>query len=99
MKRIIVLLVSLLMISGCGENNKLDYKKIMSENEYVIIDVRTKEEYNESHIIDAINIPYDEIDDTINISKDKIIFVYCKSGNRSNIAYKFLTNLGYTVYD
>lgn len=71
----------------------------MKEKEYVIVDVRTKEEYNESHIKDAINIPYDEIDENIEIDKDKVIFVYCKSGNRSGIAYNTLKSLGYTVYD
>ena len=97
MKKIIVLIFCMLCISACG--NKLDYKEIMKENDYVIIDVRTKEEYNESHIKDAINIPYDEIDENIEIEKDKVIFVYCKSGNRSNQAYNTLTNLGYEVYD
>lgn len=96
MKKIIVLIFCMLCISACG---KLDYKEIMKENDYVIIDVRTKEEYNESHIKDAINIPYDEIDENIEIEKDKVIFVYCKSGNRSGIAYNTLKNLGYTIYD
>ena len=35
-------------------------KKIMSENEYIIVDVRTPEEYEESHIKGAINIEYDK---------------------------------------
>ena len=39
----------------------------------------------------------DEIDDKI--SKNKVIFVYCKSGNRSKIAFNTLKNLGYEVYD
>lgn len=98
MKKIILLVLIAVCISACS-SDKLDYKEIMKENEYVIIDVRTKEEYDESHIKDAINIPYDEINENIEIEKDKIIFVYCKSGNRSNIAYNTLNNLGYVVYD
>lgn len=70
----------------------------MAENEYIIVDVRTKEEYEESHISGAINIPYDEITDNNTLDKDKIIFVYCRSGARSEIAFNTLTNLGYTVY-
>ena len=35
----------------------------------------------------------------ININKDKVIFVYCKSGRRSEIAYNNLKDLGYEVYD
>ena len=98
MKKIISLIIILFGLCGCNKED-FDYKKIMSENEYVIIDVRTKEEFNEGHVVDAINIPYDEIDENIEISKDTIIFVYCKSGNRSNMAYNNLMNLGYTVYD
>ena len=71
----------------------------MSENEYVIIDVRTKEEYDDSHISGAINIPYDEIDKNISIDKENIIFVYCMGGTRSAIAFGELKELGYEVYD
>ena len=74
-------------------------KKRRQEKEYVIIDVRTKEEYDESHVVNSINIPYDEIDSKIDIDKDKVIFVYCKSGRRSSIAYDTLTTMGYKVYD
>ena len=97
MRKILFLLIGLLGISGCS--SELDYKKIMEENEYVVIDVRTKDEYDEGHVVNSLNIPYDEINENIDISKDKIIFVYCRSGNRSSKAYSTLVNLGYTVYD
>ena len=71
----------------------------MKEEKYVIIDVRTKEEYDELHVKDSINIPYDDIDKAIDIDKDMNVFVYCKSGNRSSIAYKTLKEMGYKVYD
>ena len=74
-------------------------EKIVMDKEYVIVDVRTIEEYNELHIVDSINIPVTEINDDIELDKNKIIFVYCKSGNRSKNAYDILTNLGYTVHD
>ena len=54
--------------------------------------------YDEGHIIDAINVPYDEIENDT-FDKDKIIFVYCRSGNRSKNAFDYLNSLGYTVYD
>lgn len=98
MKKIIILLISIFLLCSCGSEEK-DYKILMKENKYIIIDVRTKDEYDEGHVVDAINIPYDEIDNTIEIDKDNIIFVYCKSGKRSSIAYNALTNLGYEVYD
>ena len=100
MKKIFVMILISFILLGCNNTSgKLDFKKIMSENEYTIIDVRTKEEYELSHIVDAINIPYDEIDKNISLDKNKIIFVYCRSGARSEIAFKILSNLGYEVYD
>ena len=45
----------------------------------------------------AINIPYDEIDENVELSKEKTILVYCRSGKRSSIAYEQLTSLGYEV--
>ena len=99
MKKLAIIIISVLLISGCGKTKLDKYKEIMDNNEYIILDVRTKEEFNESHVVDAINIPYDEIDENINIDNKLIIFVYCKSGNRSNIAKNTLQILGYTVYD
>ena len=101
MKKILVIFITFLLLSGCSNQEKenINIHKLMNENEYIIIDVRTKEEYIEEHVIDAINIPYDEINEDIEIDKDKLIFVYCKSGNRSNIAYNTLIELGYVVYD
>lgn len=100
MKKILLIIGVCLIICGCGkkeESNELD--KILAENNYVIVDVRTKEEYEESHIVDAINIPYDDISEKTDLDKNKTILVYCKSGNRSSIAFKTLTTLGYKVYD
>lgn len=96
MKKLFLILMMFLIV-GCG--NKIDIEKLMSENEYVIMDVRTEEEYNELHLVDSINIPYNEIDAILDIDKDKIIFVYCRTGNRSKVAYDKLVSLGYEVYD
>lgn len=105
-KKIVIILLLTISLFGCSvkEENKdmktsLDYKEIMKEKEYIIIDVRTKEEYDESHIKSSINIPYDEINKDSNIDKDKVVFVYCRSGVRSKKAYDTLKNLGYEVYD
>jgi rhodanese-related sulfurtransferase len=97
MKKVFIILLCCFCICGC--NKTAEYKKLMAENDYVIIDVRTKEEYDEEHIKDAINIPYEEIAEKINTTKDKMIFVYCYSGGRSKIAYDSLVAMGYTVYD
>ena len=97
MKKIIFLLILCLGLCGCESKNELE--EILTENDYIIVDVRTKEEYEEGHLVDAINIPYDEIDEDINLDKNKTILVYCRSGNRSNIAFNILETLGFDVYD
>lgn len=77
---------------------------MMEDNtDYIILDVRTAEEFAEKHIPDAINIPNETIGDTeIEELPDKnqLIFVYCRSGNRSKQASDKLVKLGYTnVYE
>ena len=87
-------------VVGCNtSNNTSTLQQILEENNYIIVDVRTKEEYEEGHVKGAINIPYDEIDENVELSKEKTILVYCKSGRRSKIAYEKLKTLGYEVYD
>lgn len=63
----------------------------------VLIDVRTKEEYNEGHIPGSINIELDEIEKIVDIIKDKNshIYLYCRSGHRSGIALNKVKELGY----
>ena len=75
-------------------------KRIMdTEDEFVIIDARTEEEFREAHIEGAILIPEYEITDRAEAEipeKDTLILVYCRSGRRSKIAADALTALGYT---
>ena len=73
------------------------------ETDYIILDVRTPEEFAEKHIPDAINVPNETIgDEAIDKLPDKeqLILVYCRSGNRSKRASEKLVKLGYTnVYE
>ena len=75
-------------------------KEIMDTQEnYIILDTRTREEYEESHIPGAILIPHDEIlekAESILTNKDQLILVYCRSGRRSKLAAADLVKLGYT---
>lgn len=103
MKKIVMIFVCFLLCS-CGSKNKLvtndkELQKILDDNNYIIIDVRSNEEYNSGHIVDSINIPVNLIDENINIDQNKTILVYCLSGGRSKIAYDTLISLGYDVYD
>ena len=100
MKKIILLILIITCITGCNTKKSLtSIDQIIAKNYYIIVDVRTKEEYKESHIKGAINIPYDQIDENTKLDKKKDILVYCKSGARSNKAYNTLKELGYKVTD
>ncbi|MBR2869042.1 MAG: rhodanese-like domain-containing protein [Clostridia bacterium] len=81
-----------------------DARNIMGgESDYVILDVRTQDEYNELHIPDAVLLPDTEICNRASEvlpDKDKLILVYCRSGRRSKNASAELAALGYTnVYE
>ena len=70
-----------------------------SESDYIILDVRTPQEYQSGHIPGAICIPNETIlQDPIPElpDKDQLILVYCRSGNRSKQASAKLAALGYT---
>ena len=110
LKYIITLFASVvLLLCGCtGEDAQAAYQQInmdeaitMMEEEsgYIILDVRTPEEYAEKHIPNAINVPNESIG-TVEVlelpDKDQLILVYCRSGNRSKQASEKLVELGYT---
>jgi rhodanese-related sulfurtransferase len=64
---------------------------------YILVDVRTPEEFAGGAIPSAINIPYDTITQNLPTGDKKaLIVVYCRSGRRSGIAKESLTKLGYT---
>ncbi len=75
-------------------------KEIMDiEADYVIIDARTQEEFDEGHIENAVLIPEYEISERAEKElpdKNQLILVYCRSGRRSKIASQALADLGYT---
>lgn len=79
-------------------------KKMMAESQdYILLDVRTQDEFDESRIDGAILIPDTEIKLRAAEElpdKEGYILVYCRSGRRSAIAANILIEQGYTnVYD
>lgn len=78
-------------------------KEKMDENEdIVILDVRTTEEYLAGHIEGALLIPDYELEDKAEelLDPSSTILIYCRSGNRSSKAAKALSQLGYkNIYD
>ena len=65
-------------------------------NDYLVIDVRTGQEYKTGHVEEAINIEWQDISQILeDIKKDKKLYLYCRSGNRSQKATNILIDLGY----
>ena len=75
------------------------YEIMKTEKDFIILDTRTEEEFNEGHIPNAICISHEEIEARAEKElpdKDKLILVYCRSGRRSKIAAAALCKMGYT---
>ena len=110
MKKFIPIVLTALLLCGCGakEAKETAYmnitaaeaKKLMdTHQDYVILDVRTQEEFDEKHIPGAVLIPDYEITqkaETVLQNKEQLILVYCRSGRRSKLAAQELEKLGYT---
>ena len=112
MNKLIFLLLAVMLLTACGQDKENDQgavylnitaeeaKQIMDTEEgYVILDVRTQEEYDQGHIPGAVVISHEEIaekaEETLT-DKDQLILVYCRSGRRSKLAAEALVELGYT---
>ena len=109
MKRILpIFLVALLLVGCAAPAEEITYRQVnmdeaitmMEEgSDYIILDVRTPEEFAEKHIPGAINVANETIgtDEIPELpDKDQLILVYCRSGNRSKQASEKLVALGYT---
>ena len=116
MKRLLFLLLAVMLLTACGQTKGNDQeaaymnitaeeaKTIMDiEEDYIILDTRTREEYDQGHIPGAIQISHDEITEKaeeVLTDKDQLILVYCRSGRRSKIASEQLAEMGYAnIYE
>lgn len=110
MRKIIPIVLALLVLAGCAApaEERASYRQITmseaiammdDESGYVILDVRTPEEFSDRHIPGAINVPNEAIgtEEILELPhKGQLILVYCRSGNRSKQASEKLVALGYT---
>ena len=113
MKRVIMLIAVLLVLSGCGgketersyrQISQEEAKKMMDTREVLILDVREQDEFDAGHIPGAVLLPVGTITGetaaAVIPEKDSVVLVYCRSGNRSKTASHALAELGYTnVYE
>ena len=103
MKRIIFF--SLLLVYSCQifESNKINeisdaqFTEIQ-DTDYILVDVRTLEEYESGHIQDAIHFDfYSESfqNDILSLDKSSSIILYCRTQNRSTKTANYLVENGY----
>lgn len=72
-----------------------DLKDLRTDKNAILLDVRTREEYNAGHMDSFCHIPVDELRKRVNeLEKEKVIYVLCQSGLRSYIAVRILMGLG-----
>ena len=107
-KKILAACCLMCVLAGCSSSDADGYTPVDAstaeqmmddEDNEIVLDVRTPEEYAEAHIPGAINVPNETIgDDAIAELPDKaqLIMVYCRSGNRSKQAAQKLADQGYT---
>ena len=118
MEKLLTLIFTLTLFSGCGTQptdgpQGMAYVQISQEEaaammqqadlNYLLVDVRTLEEYEEGHIPGAICVPNETIADTMPEAlpdPEQTLLIYCRSGRRSKEAAEKLGRMGYThVYE
>jgi NADPH-dependent 2,4-dienoyl-CoA reductase/sulfur reductase-like enzyme/rhodanese-related sulfurtransferase len=83
-----------------GKSNMITWDEVskLNKDDYILLDVRTEEEFIRGHVNGAVNIPLDSLRERISeLDKTKIIIAYCKVGIRGYIAERILEQKGFTV--
>ena len=114
MKRVsllaLLLTLTVALCAACG--SKTDYQTmeindaaemIAADDGHLLVDVRTREEFEEKHIPGAILLPVEDIEDgrlERLPDKDQTILLYCRTGRRAKDAAEYLAKKGYTnIYE
>ena len=73
--------------------------RYQTEENAVLLDVRTPEEFSEGHIPSAVNLSHEKVEKEISSlipDKDTAVYIYCKSGVRAKKAAESMAKQGYT---
>ena len=114
MQRVLMLIIGIIitgmiMFSFLSRSNGIDisaeeFKEKMEEERGVVIDVRSKMEYEEGHLTatdELIDFNAGEFHNTVDsLDKNKTYYLYCRSGNRSGQAARLMKSKGFeNVYN
>jgi rhodanese-related sulfurtransferase len=84
-----------------GDHPQVDVESVLAapiENPYVVVDVRTTQEFSTGHIPGAINIPVDDLRSRIaELPRDRKIAAYCQVGQRGYLATRILIQAGFNA--
>jgi rhodanese-related sulfurtransferase len=101
-KFIVFITFSAVLLTGCSSGGgsavnlgAAEFQAKTQEAGVVVLDVRTRGEFNEGHIANAVNIDFESdtfLNEISKLDKSKTYAVYCRSGNRSGKAVSKMTN-------
>ncbi|MBP3460909.1 MAG: rhodanese-like domain-containing protein [Bacilli bacterium] len=77
----------------------ISIRDLLNNNKHNIIDIRSIENYNNNHIPNAINIPFEKLitHPEQYLNKNIMYYIYCRSGITSKKACEILIKMGYRV--
>ena len=100
------LAIAAIALAGCSSGTSATedvdvqgFAEVIKDQNIMILDVRTPEEFNQGHIAGSVNIDVSSSDFVSKVSeldKTKTYAVYCRSGNRSQVATGEMEKLGFT---
>ena len=105
MKKVIVLIASVLLLAGCSSSTSTndlsvsEFSNKVAETGVITLDVRTPGEFNEGHIKGALLVDFQSgnfENEIASLDKSKTYAVYCRSGSRSGQAVKVMSEAGFT---
>ena len=85
-----------------GKSHLVTWEDVLKMNreDYILLDVRTEEEFINGHVAGAVNIPLDDLRGRLSsLDRNKPIVAYCQVGLRGYVADRILSQNGFKVYN